>query len=545
MSHGVNERQKWDVVSKVAELASDERVWLATAMGTGILVYFTYLLVHPYPAYGAGLYLKIASEISAHGYGLPARIPLYTKDGVPFGYPPLMYYVSAILMDVTGVGPITLSRFLPGLVTILYLVPFYYLAHEVLDSTPRAGFATFVLAVTPPVLQWHLSAGGIVRAPAFLFVVTGAYTGIKLFKTEERKWIVASAILFGLTILTHPVYTVFFGTTYLVMFLSFSRTPRGLLYGATVAAGGLAVASPWWLQIVAIHGAGIFTAASGTHTGLGGGTHRLLKQFVYPLDMNWPIVFYIGSFAGAAYLIAKRRLFLPLWMVAGAYMLGKVRFQFPAGAMMTAVLVFEVIIPRVRSWSEQTRYSRSAPLAVIIVITVLVAGVGVSFAGSGLHSHLGSTTQPSFVDDDDMAAMEWAQQSTASDSDFVVLGDSAEWFPLMTDRAILIGPWGVEWEGHNHYRHQLGLYKRTSRCPGKTCLTKKLISNDINPDYVYVPKGHYTVRGIDEYQKPWMREHLVGSDRYKLVYENEGAMIFRVREPMEPTKIPEDGPQPV
>jgi hypothetical protein len=545
MSHGINERQNWGVVSKIVELASDERTWLAAAVGTGALVYFTYLLTHPYPAYGAGLYLKIASEISAHGYGLPARIPLYTENGVPFGYPPLMYYVSAILMDVTGVDPIMLSRFLPGLVTILYLIPFYYLAHEVVDSTPQAGFATLVLAVTPPVLQWHLSAGGVVRAPAFLFVITGAYTGIRMFKTGERKWVLASSILFGLTILTHPVYTVFFGTTYLVMFACFSRTPRGLLCGAAVVAGGLAISSPWWLQIIAIHGTSIFTAASGTHTGIAGGTHRLLKQFIYPLDMTWPSVFYIGSFVGAVYLVAKRRFFLPLWLLAGAYMLGKVRFQFPAGAIMVAVLVFEVIIPRVQQWTRKTRYSRSVPLAIVIVLTILVTSVGISFAGSGLHSHLGSTTQPSFVDDDDMAAMEWVQQSTTSDSEFVVLGDSAEWFPLMTDRVMLVGPWGVEWEGHNRYRHQLDLYKRMSRCPDKTCLTKKMISNDVDPEYVYVPKGHYTVRGIDEYQKPWMREHLINSDRYKLVYENEGAMIYRVQEPMEPTKIPEDGPQPV
>ncbi|GAA0241059.1 hypothetical protein ACFFQF_31130 [Haladaptatus pallidirubidus] len=149
------------------------------------------------------------------------------------------------------------------------------------------------------------------------------------------------------------------------------------------------------------------------------------------------------------------------------------------------------------------------------------------------------------MDDDDKAAMEWIQENTASDSNFVVLGDAAEWFPLMTDRAILVGPWGVEWEGHENYRHHLGLYKRLSRCPGKACLTKKMIANDVNPTYIYVPKNHYTVRGIDEYQKPWLRGQMVDSDRYRLVYENEGAMVFRIDEPMEPVEIPEDGPQPV
>ncbi|WP_227357601.1 ArnT family glycosyltransferase [Haladaptatus salinisoli] len=543
MIHRIKNQHNIDVSSKLIELARNERAWLAIALGAGLLVYFAYLMTHPYPAYGAGLYLQIAQEISAHSYGLPERIPLYTNDGVPFGYPPLMYYVSAIIMETTGVGPITLSRLLPGFVTVLYLVPFYFLAREVLQSTPRAGFATLLLAVTPPVLQWHLSAGGIVRAPAFLFTLTGAYTGLKLFKTSERKWIIPSMVLFGLTILTHPVYTVFFGITYLVMFICFKPTPQGLVHGAIVAVGGILLASPWWLQIIATHGIDIFAAASGTHSGIGGGVSRLLDQFVYPLAFDIPSIFYLGSFAGAVYLLAKRRVFLPLWLVSAAFMLGKVRFQFPAGAMMASVLVFEVFVPRIRAWSR-SNYSRSAPLIGVIILGILVSSVGVSFAASGLNSHHHSTSQPAFIDYNDKAAMDWVKENTASDADFVVLGDAAEWFPLMTDRAILVGPWGVEWEGHKPYNKHLSLYKRMSRCPEKTCLTEKMISNDVNPDYIYVPKGHYTVRGIDEYQKPWMREQLVNSERYKIIYENEGAMIFRVQEPMKPTKIPDDGPQP-
>ncbi|MFB9809266.1 hypothetical protein ACFFQF_31125 [Haladaptatus pallidirubidus] len=165
--------------------------------------------------------------------------------------------------------------------------------------------------MTPPVLQWHLSAGGIVRASAFLFAITGAYTGIKLFKTGQVKWLIPSTMLFGMTILTHPVYTVFFGTTYLVMFACYNKTPRGLIHGALVAGGGILLASPWWLQIIATHGTDIFTAASGTHSGLGGGVGRLLDQFLYPLAPELPAVFFAGSFAGAVYLATKRRFSCP------------------------------------------------------------------------------------------------------------------------------------------------------------------------------------------------------------------------------------------
>ena len=544
MSHRVNERQDWGVVSRLIDLASDERAWIATAIAAGLLVYGIYLTTHPYPAYGAGLYLQIAEEISAHGYALPAQIPGYTADGVPFGYPPLMYYVSAVLMDVTGVDPITLSRLLPGFVIVLSLVPFYYLASEVLESTPRAGFATLLLAVTPPALQWHLSAGGIVRAPAFLFALTGAYTGLKLFQTGNRTWLAPSGVLFGLTILTHPVYTVFFGTTYLVMYACFDRSLSGLLNGAAVVAVGLLLSAPWWTQVVAMHGIGVFTAASGTHTGIGGGVQRLLGQLIYPLDLDVPLVFYLGSFAGGAYLLAKRRVFLPLWLVSAAFVLGKVRFQFPAGAMMASVFVFEVIVPRIQSMSARTRYRRSAPLVAVILLGMLATASGGAYAAGMLHTHHESTSQPAFIDDDDFAAMNWVEENTDASAQFVVLGDAAEWYPLMTDRTILVGPWGVEWEGQDPYRHHLQLYKHLSRCPGVACLDEAMIENDVDPDYVYVPKGHYTVRGVDTYQQSWMRDRLMGSHRYDLAYENEGAMVFEVSRELEPVDFPDDGPQP-
>jgi len=544
MSHRVNERQNWGVVSRLLELASDERAWLATAIAAGLLVYGIYLTTHPYPAYGAGLYLQIAREISAHGYALPTRIPGYTVDGVPFGYPPLMYYVSAVLMDATGVDPITLSRLLPGFVVVLSLVPFYYLASEVLESTPRAGFATLLLAVAPPALQWHLSAGGIVRSPAFLFALTGAYTGLRLFRTGNRTWLAPSGVLFGLTVLTHPVYTVYFGTTYLVMYAWFDRSLSGLLNGAAVAATGLLLASPWWTQIVATHGVGVFTAASGTHTGIGGGVQRLLGQLVYPLDLDASTGFYLGAYAGGAYLLSKRRGFLPIWLVTAAFVLGKVRFQFPAGAMMASVFVFEVVVPRVRALYTRTRYRWSTPLAAIIVLGMLATASGGAYAAGMLNTHHQSTSQPAFVDDEDLAAMNWAEENTAQSADFVVLGDAAEWFPLMTDRSIAVGPWGVEWEGHDPYRNQLQLYKHLSRCPGVACLGEAMIENDVSPDYIYVPKGHYTVRGVDTYQKSWMRDRLMESYRYDLRYENEGVMVFEVTDDLEPVEFPDDVPRP-
>ena len=177
-------------------IESREWPWLAAPLLVGAIVVLAYLSTHPYPAYGAGLYLHIAERIVENGYRLPAQVPDYTAGGVPFAYPPLMFYLGALAMDL-GVDPLALSRYVPAVVTVGYLVPYYFLARELLRDRLDASLATTFLAVAAPTLQWHLSAGGFVRAPAFLLAVTGCYAGVRLFRSGGRRWLVAGTLLFA------------------------------------------------------------------------------------------------------------------------------------------------------------------------------------------------------------------------------------------------------------------------------------------------------------------------------------------------------------
>ena len=80
----------------------------------GVALYLVYLATNPFPAPCAGHYLAMAQEVSGHGYALPCRIPHYTREGIPFAYPPLAIYALALIRDATGIGPLVLNRWLPG-----------------------------------------------------------------------------------------------------------------------------------------------------------------------------------------------------------------------------------------------------------------------------------------------------------------------------------------------------------------------------------------------------------------------------------------------
>ena len=522
--------------------------WLLPGLVTGFCVYIAYLLTHPYPAFGAGLYLYMAEHAVAEPLGLPEYIPHYTERGVPFAYPPLMFYVNGLFVTVFGVDPVELARHLPPLASIAALVPFYLLGEELLDSRRQAGLATILLAVAPPVLQWQISAGGIVRGPAFLFVVAGLYTGVRLFRERDPRWLGASVLLFGLTVLTHPTYTAFFGLSYIWMFLNFDRSVRGLGNGAAVAAGGFLLTAPWWITVARTHGIGVFTGAAGTHGGIG---QQIIDLFVAAISGNegatttqgfgvppglvdftsfgmavitvWAFLLFVGWL----YLLThENELFLTGWVVVVAALLAKPRFPFAIGALIGGAAYFRLVVPEIEDRLDESQLRAAASAGLTLVVVLAAVGSGVAYAGSQIDAHAGSQSLPQFIDDDDVEAMAWTAENTDEDAEFVVLGDAAEWFPYKTERTMLVGPWGVEWEGQAEYEQHLGWFGNVSTCENETCLTDEMDEIGVAPDYVYVPSDEYTVRGMEDEMPAEMRDSLTDSPDYELVYENDGAMLF-------------------
>ena len=97
--------------------------WLALGLLPGLVAVAGYLATNRYPAYGGGLYVQIATEIAANGYVPPSSVSGYVL-GVPFAYPPLQFYVLAVLLDL-GLDPLAVTRFLPSLAVVAGLVPAY------------------------------------------------------------------------------------------------------------------------------------------------------------------------------------------------------------------------------------------------------------------------------------------------------------------------------------------------------------------------------------------------------------------------------------
>ncbi|MFB6187693.1 MAG: hypothetical protein ABEI86_12615, partial [Halobacteriaceae archaeon] len=100
------------------------------------------------------------------------------------------------------------------------------------------------------------------RAPAHAVTLIGLYFATKLFKTHDTPYLYGATIFFAITILYHPVTSVFYGISTFIFWLMLDQSRKGLVYGAVVGFGGLLITSPWWIFVGINHGWDVFLAAS-------------------------------------------------------------------------------------------------------------------------------------------------------------------------------------------------------------------------------------------------------------------------------------------
>ena len=580
-----------DASPRLRRLSPRSLVPLLPALGGGLLVYVAYLLTHPYPALGGGLFLAMAEAVAENGYALPLRIAGYTPGGIPFAYPPLAFYLLAPLLD-RGASPLALARVLPGALVLCTLVPTALLGRELLGSDAQAGFAAFVVATSPAVLAWHLSAGGVVRTLAFFFTVCGLYTGHRLFHGDGcddasaddgdasayRRWAIPTAILFGSVVLTHPLYPVLFGSSVLYFYLARDRSFRGLLVGALVALGGVVLAAPWWFTVIARHGVEAFVRTAGSRLGIGQGLVWFPTTFAYLPATRFLALWHVLVLLGALFLLARRRYFLVGWFAVTALVYPEPRFLLFVGAFLASAFVFEGFLPLLtapvttggssagtgdpdsRSPNDalySPRFARHVQsnwlpsrdrvvaLSVLCVFVVYGTATGALYAANYEPiperplDRLLAEPLPSYVDRADVRAMGWVRANTPRGATFLVAGDAAEWFPLLAERTSLASPWGAEWLPPAERTEQIARYRATAECSTVSCLMRvfdrvRRSTTSGAPTYLYVPReGSRSWTARDEFSTSQWRE-LVGaferSRRYEIVYRNRGVVILRPRD---------------
>ena len=504
-------------------------IFVCLAILLGSFVRLTFVFNEVFPLNDGGLFYTMTSELISNGFRVPATTS-YNHLQIPFAYPPLQFYIAGLLSTLFKWNLLDIFRIFPAVIACLCIPAFYLLARELLRNELHAALATLIFSLTPASFDWLIMGGGVTRAPAFLLALLALVSIYRLYTRKEKGYIISTALLASLAVLSHPETALHTAASALVFFMFFGRNKSGVLRSLVVAGLVLVCTSPWWLNALTQHGIAPFLSAGQT------GWHGILAVFKlffanqYNEYQITPIT--ILALVGLFIVLAQRKFFLPAWFLV--IFLSEPRsaplFTSPIIAIFAAYSLIQIL--NLLNGMEKKPGSET-DLSLLFSGRLSKILFGILFAQWIFSSYaiVINLANGYFLDDSEMNAFNWVKKNTSPDSRFIVISGNApftdpisEWFPAMTDRLSLGTAQGHEWVDGKAFNTTLEDSLALQQCATSSpdCIKDWSVTNAFPYNYVFVD-----IAGTNEYPAA-LTVLLSKSGDYRAVYDLGGVVIFEV-----------------
>lgn len=537
---------------------SDRAPWLlaaAAALLLALAARVPYFLHSQFPLNDGGMFLAMSRDIRAAHFALPA-VTSYNGEAIPFAYPPLSFYLVALINAAARVPMLALVRYLPLVANLGTVLGVAALARKVAPSRWSALLGASVFALVPRSYLWMIMGGGLTRSFGFLFAVWCLAFAYDLFAAPTVRRLAVTGLLAALALASHLELGIFVAFSLGLMFLTCSRSWRSLALTAAVGVVMVALTAPWWATVVRQHGFQPLLSASltGEWTSLGDQLGRL-GQFLVP---NSVLLGGLGVLVivGAAACLARGALFLPLWLPLIFLVLprsSESEGSLPFG-LLAAVGLADVVIPGVLlaarsrptshpgSWLREMRGRwrrgrRTAPVgAALAAFAAAVALVFATWSGAPTTPYTLNSLTPA-----DQQAMRWVAANTPPSSRFLVLSTTwsweedlaGEWFPVVADRPSVLTPQGTEWLPDLRFARATCLFDkvRVLGADGTSVAQLDKWAADRGIDYsaIYISK---VVRGPIDWTN--LIKSALQSPNYVVRMDNPAVTILQRKQPIQP-----------
>jgi len=492
--------------------------------------------------HSGGLFYAFSVAIRSNGFRLPAHIPYYTYGGLPFVYPPLAFYVIALLEQLLDVGP-TVILYVNALLSFASVVILARaLRHSELTGWPRLT-ALAAFATLPQGLTEYLSGEGLAEtAGTTCFVLFlwafwrfGAEPG-----WQRALWLGGAVALCVLaspgTALAIPV-----AMCIAVPFIwqAYSRQigwPRLLLYLAAAAGFSLVVAGPYLAHLFGTYGVERLTAALGGQQHSHGASPVLgVAHTLVPRQWGLP-AWNVLALAGAAYALIKKQPVWPAWLLLTSLIpreglwLSCVPVSVLAGYGVCYADAFARAI-----LSEGPSWLRSNAVA---ALSRLAAGCLAAYAALVVPftALFGTGTMPdvSYVTPGEADYLTSLRESVDPDALLLIVGDENEWAPLLSLRTVLNVEYGTEWEPAKREAIQelnraIAPVRNAQALFDVVCsASDRHVRHLSPPDLYYFSKVNERERR-NPIVAPALLEGMRDSDQFELIYEDEHVLVFAPR----------------
>ena len=511
---------------------------VGAVLGIAFVVRAAFVLGSDFPLNDGGMFLQMTRDLQANGYALPAYTS-YNGGAVPFAYPPLGFYLAAIIDAVTPLSLADVFRFLPLIASFAVVAAFLFLARTMLPTRTHVIAALVAFVTLPATFQWMLMGGGVTRAPGFVFALLAVTFAYRAFERGSRRDALLAGALGGLALLSHLEMGLVVAYSAALFFAAKGRTPAGLRLALVAALAGGVVAAPWAVVVTARHGLEPYLAAA--QSGNSNVFAPVMSLLRYQATIE-PFFQLSGalSLIGACWLLARRQFLLPAWLVTTAVFDSRV---FPTSAsfivaMMAAYAAVDVLLPLLRggrSLAGEGAPPTARPAPRWLAPAAVTFGIGYMLLSA-------VATSPRLLTGlavDERAAMAWAASNTPEDSTFaIVSGDrwpidrTSEWFPALAGRRSVATVQGTEWLPAGGFRSAISAYDALQACADRdaACLDAWAGDTGRTFDYVYIPKipTRYAQPG-EERCCLTLERFLRLDDGYRLAFDGAGATIFERR----------------
>lgn len=462
----------------------------------GIILRINFIAGSDYPLNDGGFFYKLTEELINNHFLLP-KYSQYNYSDIPFAYPPLAFYIIGITHKVFGVSLLALFRYFPLIISCLTIPAFYLLSTRFFEKGLYRLLALYIFVTLPRSFEWFVMGGGATRSLGFLLAILSLYTLWGAFEDNKVGWkLILGAILSALTVLSHPLSSLFLAFSVIVIFIYLHPVKIKLLfvYGCII----LFAASPWWLSVLSNHGISPFIGASNTgHLNWFEIKNLITLNFGYENPFFLAIVSVLGIFG----LFSKRKrisITLAILCVLGYFVIPRGGTDYLTAYLpMLAVIGFSVIT---EPWNSETLPSankqpylpelksrRTRALLVFIFVYLFLGGYTYKYVYNKGDLRL---------DESNFQAMAWIRDHT-QDSDTVLLipinqenrywwnDFISEWLPALAQRESITTVQGYEWKP-DIFEERITKYWSLRNCSlDFRCIRDWQLEYRVDPDLIY------------------------------------------------------------
>jgi hypothetical protein len=226
----------------------------------GVLVHLVFILPVDFPLHDGGLFFVMIKDIEANNFSLP-WFTSYNFNQIPFAYPPLAFYLGAILNQIFGIDILIILQYIPFLLNLFTAFSAYYLSRTFNYSKSISSFAFLAFLLLPDAFQWLIMGGGLTRSLGFLFAILSISMIYRVYSNYKWKYVIFSGIFSSLVIVSHLEMAWFTFYSAVLIYLFYGRTLNSAINSIIIAGITLMLTSPWWFTIISRFGISIFISS--------------------------------------------------------------------------------------------------------------------------------------------------------------------------------------------------------------------------------------------------------------------------------------------